>query len=296
MSFRLPLAAGILTLAFQSVLPLAQQFADIAHDVTGVVGVHAEVIETGDAAGINDDQAFPMQSVYKLPISMAILDQVDRRALTLTQKVHIGAKDLAPEGVHSPIRDAHPGGDIEMSVRDLVRAAIVDSDGTASDLLFHLGGDADRLTAYLRGIGVRHVTIATTEADMARDPLAQYRNSATPRDAVAVLKALDAGRGVSAAARQLLLKDVTVSTPGPKRLKGLLPPDTVVAHKTGTDGTHDGLTRATNDIGIVTLPNGRHLAIAVFVKDSRSDLDGREAAIANMARAAWDRWSGGSTK
>jgi beta-lactamase class A len=296
MPVRLLFATAILTLAFQSVLPLAQQFSDIARDVTGVVGVRAEVIETREAAGMNDDQSFPMQSVYKLPISMAILDQVDRRMLTLTQKVHIGAKDLAPQGLHSPIRDAHPNGDIEMSVRDLVRAAIVDSDGTASDMLFHLGGGAARLTAYLRGIGVRHVTIATTEAEMARDPLAQYRNSATPRDAVALLKALDAGRGVSPDARQILLKDLTDSTPGPKRLKGLLPPGTVVAHKTGTDGTRDGLTRATNDIGLVTLPDGRHLAIAVFVKDSRSDLDHREAAIAKMTRAAWDRWSGGSAK
>jgi beta-lactamase class A len=105
------------------------------------------------------------------------------------------------------------------------------------------------------------------------------------------LKALDAGRGVSLASRELLLQDLADSTPGPQRLKGRLPAGTRVAHKTGTDATRDGKTAATNDIGIITLPDGRHLAIAVFVKDSTAELTPREATIAGIARAAWDRWT-----
>jgi len=88
----------------------------------------------------------------------------------------------------------------------------------------------------------------------------------------------------------LLLKWLNESTPGPRRIKGLLPPGTVVAHKTGTSGTDSGLTRATNDVGLVTLPDGRHLAIAVFVSDSPADTATREAVIAKIARAAWDRF------
>ena len=78
--------------------------------------------------------------------------------------------------------------------------------------------------------------------------------------------------------------------PGPKRLKGLLPAGTPVAHKTGTDSTRDGRTAATNDIGIITLPDGRHLAIAVFVRDSGADEAARESTIAAAAKAAWDQW------
>jgi beta-lactamase class A len=63
-----------------------------------------------------------------------------------------------------------------------------------------------------------------------------------------------------------------------------------VAHKTGTDATRNGLTRATNDVGIVTLPDGRHLAVAVFVKDSTADETTRDRAIAGVARAAYDAW------
>jgi beta-lactamase class A len=86
------------------------------------------------------------------------------------------------------------------------------------------------------------------------------------------------------------MKVLTESTPGAKRLKGLLPAGTAVAHKTGTSGTQGGLTAATNDIGLLTLPNGKHVAIAVFVSDSPTDEATREAVIAKIARAVWDAW------
>jgi beta-lactamase class A len=181
-------------------------------------------------------------------------------------------------------------------VRELIRAAIVDSDGTASDVLLRLGGGGTRVTEYLRGLGIRDMAVVTTEREMARDPKAQYKNYSSPRAAVDVLKALQAGRGVSDASRELLLQDLTDSTPGPQRLKGLLPPGTAVAHKTGTDATRDGKTAATNDIGLVTLPDGRHLVIAVFVKDSTADEATRERTIAQVARACWDRWAGHAQK
>jgi beta-lactamase class A len=75
------------------------------------------------------------------------------------------------------------------------------------------------------------------------------------------------------------------------RLKGMLPAGTPVAHKTGTGGTRDGVTSATNDVGIITLPNGKHIAIAAFVGDSRADEKTREAVIARAAKAAWDTWN-----
>lgn len=269
---------------------LSSQFADIAAQSGGRLGVFAQVIGSGDGAGLNESERFPMQSVYKLPIAMAVLDQVDRKSLTLDEKVSLSANDMVP-GLHSPMRDRYPRGGIDVSVRELIRAAIVDSDSTASDILLRLAGGGPRVTAYLRGLGIRDMTVATTERAMSKDPMVQYRNYSTPRASVDLLKALHAGRGLSPAARTLLLQDLADSTPGPLRIKGRLPPGTTVAHKTGTDGTRDGKTAATNDIGIITLPDGRHLALAVFVKDSTAGLVPREAAIANAAKAAWDHWT-----
>jgi beta-lactamase class A len=84
---------------------------------------------------------------------------------------------------------------------------------------------------------------------------------------------------------------MTETPTGLKRLKGLLPEGTVVVHKTGTSSTVNGVTAATNDVGLVTLPNGHHLAIAVFVSDAKADMATREAAIAKISRAVWDEWS-----
>jgi beta-lactamase class A len=84
---------------------------------------------------------------------------------------------------------------------------------------------------------------------------------------------------------------MTQTPTGLKRIKGLLPAGTVVAHKTGSSGTVNGLTAATNDVGLITLPNGKHLAVAVFVSDSTANDAAREEVIARVARATWDEWS-----
>jgi beta-lactamase class A len=108
-----------------------------------------------------------------------------------------------------------------------------------------------------------------------------------------LLRALHERRGVSEQSQQLLFKFMIDTPTGPRRLKGLLPKTAVVAHKTGTSGSSKGVTAATNDIGLITLPDGRHLAIAVFVSDSPVDLVTRERVIAEIAKAVWDAYSSG---
>ena len=79
------------------------------------------------------------------------------------------------------------------------------------------------------------------------------------------------------------------SATGLGRIKGLLPSGTLVPHKSGSSGTNDkGIADATNDVGIITLPDGRHIALAVFVSDSDAPEDERDMVIATIARAIWD--------
>ena len=275
------------------VLTLTDRFADLAKASGGHLGVCAQTVEAGaaqQAIMFNGRQRFPMQSVYKLPIAMAVIDRADRKAIRLDDTVRLTAHDMADVHFHSPLRDRNPNGGIEVTVRDLIRAAIVDSDGVASDALYSLAGGGPHITAYLRGLGINDMAVVATEREMAANEQVQYRNYSTPCAAVALLRALHQSRGVSPASRDLLLKDLADSVPGAHRIKGQLPAGTPVAHKTGTDGTRNGLTRATNDIGLVTLPDGRHLAIAIFVKDSTADEATRERAIAAAARAAYEAW------
>ena len=219
------------TLAAEPPARLQAEMSSISWATRGPVGAAVVVVEGGGSiVALHGEQRFPMQSVYKLPIAMAVLRQVDLGKLRLNQRV----------------------------------------------------------TAYVRGLGGRGIVVATTEAAMARGEQVQYRNWATPDAMVGLLRVLQEGKGLSAPSRRLLLGLMTASKTGPGRIKGLLPEGTIVAHKTGSSGTIHGLTRATNDVGLVTLPDGKHLAVVVFVSDTKAGDATRDAVIAKIARAAWD--------
>jgi beta-lactamase class A len=271
---------------------LRGQIEEIARAAQGRVGAAVTVLETGESVGVHGDVRFPMQSVYKLPIAMAALHAVDGGALSLDQKILVRATDLVPAAVYSPLRDRYPRGGVELSLRELLGSMVQESDGTASDVLLRLAGGGESVTRFLRGLGVTGMVVATSEAEMARGDDVQYRNWATPLAAVQLLRAIQEGQGLSHSSRALLRDLMIASGPGAHRIKGLLPAGTIVMHKTGTSRTVGGITRATNDVGIVRLPDAWHLAVAVFVADSKADEATREAVIARIARAAWDRWSG----
>jgi beta-lactamase class A len=119
----------------------------------------------------------------------------------------------------------------------------------------------------------------------------QYTNWGKPADLVQLLDILYKGKALSKTSNDFLWKIMTETSTGPNRIKGLLPKDVVVAHKTGSSGTNDaGLTPATNDVGIITLSNGKHLAIAIMVCNSKADETTRDAVIAKIAKAAWDEY------
>jgi beta-lactamase class A len=268
---------------------LKAQWEEISRVAEGKVGAAAVLLEGGDVTAINGGQHFPMQSVYKLPIGMYVLHQVDQGKLKLDQKIKVEPKDFLTRRQHSPIRDRHPRG-IELTVQELLRFMVSESDGTACDVLLNLIGGPDLVTKYLRELGIQDIVVANIEREIGSDEQVQYQNWATPEAALGLLRKVHEGSTLSPASRTLLLEFMTKSPTGPRRLKGLLPQGTPVAHKTGSSGRVKGFTRAINDIGIITLPDGRHLAIAVFVSDSKVDESILETVIAKIARASWDCW------
>lgn len=266
---------------------LRDRIEQISQAALGRVGVKATVLETGESVTLNGNQQFPMQSVYKFPIAMAVLARVDQGKLKLDQKIRVETSDVL-QG--SRILDLKSQG-MEFSLAQLLKYMVSESDNTASDVLLKQVGEPRIVTEYLRGLGVNDIVVANTEKELAQDTAVQYRNYATPDAAVVLLRAFHEGKGLSKSSQALLLQLMTETTTGPKRIKGLLPEGTVVAHKTGTSSTVNGVTAATNDVGLVTLPNGRHMAIAVFVSDSAANDAVREEVIAKVALAAWDEWS-----
>jgi len=179
---------------------LQKQIEQIALAAKGRVGVAALVLETGESASLNPHDHFPMQSVYKLPIGMAVMKQVDEGTIKLDQKVRVTKADFVGPGQHSPIRDRNPNG-VELSVSELLHYAISESDGTASDVLLKLVGGSVPVQTYLTDVAVTDMIVLNTEKELAQDWLTQYRNYTTPEAAVALLRALYERRGLSEAAR-----------------------------------------------------------------------------------------------
>ncbi len=280
--------AGTSTRA-KSMATLQRQIEQISQLAQGRVGVAARLLETGESLSVRGNERYPMQSVYKFPIGMAVLHQIDQGKLTLAQIIHVGKNDYVSERQHSPIRDKYPDG-ADVSVSDLLRYAVSESDGSASDVLMRLAGGPTAVLTYLKSLGIDGIRVLNTEKEIGQDNAVQYANWAQPTNYVALLQAVQQGKGLSPSSRAVLLRMMTETETGPKRLKGLLPPGTVVTHKTGSSGTVDGLTAATNDVGLLTLPDGRHIAIAVFVSDSKADMPTRESVIAKIAQAVWAHW------
>lgn len=94
---------------------LQVQIAAIARVTRGPVGVSIRVVEGGPVVALQGERHFPMQSVYKLPIAIAVLRQVDRGKLRLDQRVRIASSDFLPALRYSPLRDKYPHG-AELSV------------------------------------------------------------------------------------------------------------------------------------------------------------------------------------
>ena len=236
---------------------------------------------------LRGEERFHTQSVFKLPTAMAVLAAVDRGELSLDQLVEITSADFVSPRQHSPIRRAHPNG-VTLPLAEVIEAAAGNSDGTAADVLLRLIGGPAAVTAHLRGLGIDDWTVGATEREMGSDPEAPARNWTTPLAALQLLLRVEGGTSLSTESHDFLLQVLRDSRTGEARLRAGLPPGTPLAHKTGTAGTNDGFTAATNDIGLVTLPDGRELAIAVFVADSRADAPTREGVIAAVARLAYD--------
>ena len=281
------LALCALSLSSGAHAQLSSEIRTIAARAHGRVGVACSLPGSALDCNVNADAGLPMQSVYKLPIAMAALHAVETGKLSLATKVPFLESDLISPDQGSPLRDAHPHGGVGVPVDELLRLAVSESDGVASDILLRLLGGPQVANSYVQGLGIRRIHIQDPEKTLGRDEQAQYRNDAQAQSLVALLRLLADRSPLNPQHTALLLGWMTASETGPDRIKGLLPAGTVVAHKTGTSGSEDRVHNATNDVGLITIKDGRKLAIAVLVTDARETLPVREAVIAEIAHVVW---------
>lgn len=269
---------------------MRKQIAQIAKPVKGIVGVSIKNIETGDTVSYNGKARLVLHSVMKFPIALTVLHWVDTGKLQMNQMIHISKRELVKD-TWSPLRDKYPkGGDFPVS--ELLSYMVSQSDNNACDNLLRVLDGPKTVQAYLLQLGIRGIAVRTSEADMASAWELQYANWCKPVEMTELFNRFYKGKVLTKATTDTLYKMLVNTSTGPKRLKGLLPAGTIVAHKTGTSPTNaEGLSPATNDAGIITLPNGKHLIVSVFVCNSTNDEATREATIAKIAKAAYDYYA-----
>ena len=287
----------ILFLTFYSINVYSQTLQKsmevILKDKNATVGVSVYDFSTNKSFGINQDKRFPMQSVFKFHIALAVLDLVDRGQLSLSQKIYISKERMQAEW-YSPLRDKYPQGNIKLTLAEVLKPTVSESDNVGCEVLLDLVGGPKVVDDYLKKIGMKEVQVKHNETVMQASWEPQFDNYSTPNSAVELLKALRNEKILSSKSRKYVQRLLLETSTGPNRLKGLLPKGTIVAHKTGTSGTNKqtGEMAAVNDIGIVTLPNGKQFGIAVFVSNSKENMETNERIIAEIAKAYYDYFKG----
>ncbi len=266
---------------------LETQINSIIKNKKATVGISVLGFENGFTYNKNADKKLPMQSVFKFHIAAAVLDYADKGKLSLDQKVTLNQSNLH-ENTWSPLREKYPNGAI-VSLSEIIEYTVAKSDNNGCDILLKLLGGTQVVQKFMNVKGVKNFQIKYNEEAMHKDWNAQYENYSTTNSAVDVLKKFYDGKLLSKKSTNYLMKVMLSTSTGTNKLIEQLPKDTPVARKTGSSGKNNaGLTGAENEIAIITLPNGKHYAIAVFVSNSTETAEVNCRMISDISKTVWD--------
>lgn len=235
---------------------LEQQLSAMAANSSADMGIAALDLRTGETVSIKGNTPFPMASTVKVAVAALYLAQVDhgRRSLDDTIK--------------------------GIPARKLMARMLIHSDNHATDMLIGDLGGPGRLHDWLQDNGIKGLRVDRNIADLlrAKRDLWDHRDSSTPVAMVDLLSRIYKAELIKPESRNYLLDLMSQCQTGRNRMKYLLPTGTPVEHKTGT------LNGLADDVGFISMPDGRRIAVAIFTRGG-SD---RPRSIATAARAIYD--------
>ena len=194
---------------------------------------------------------YPMMSVCKFPLALAVLDYLHKNNLSLDTEIFIRESDLLPD-TYSPLRDRHPQGNIKMSIRELLSYTVSLSDNNACDILFGYIGGTKVVDDYIKRLGISGMSVVATEAVMHESFEKQYCNTATPSSAVLLLDKFLKEDLFRDEYGNYLRKIMIETSTGNDKIKAGLPERVVMGHKTGSsDRNVEGVKAGDNDLAFV---------------------------------------------
>ena len=250
------LAQSVAAASTPSLISLEQQLDSLARSGSGDVGIAALDLTNGESVSVRGDVPFPMASTMKVAVAALYMSQVDHGRRSLDDRIG------------------------KVSARYLMDRMLIYSDNHATDVLLRDLGGPKALDAWLRQHRVDGMRVDRTIAQLLRDKrdLWDRRDSSTPVAMVTLLSKLYKAELVKPESRNYILDVMARCKTGKNRIRALLPFGTPVEHKTGT------LNNYTSDVGFITLPDGRRIAVAIFARGGLN----RPRTLAESARAIYD--------
>ena len=287
-------------IAEQPTTPLERTIARLADGSNGRIGVAAIDLTTGERVSVLGDQRFPMASTSKIAIAATFLEGVDQGRWSLTSEFPLlwAVRSQRFSTRVAPVREGE-----YMSAQRLIDLMITRSSNPATDALLAAVGGPAAVNDWARRAGLTEFSLDRDIATLVRDdgefdPTYHIdpRDSATPETMVKLLAGIYQGEWLSPESRNVIMDAMERCRTGRNRIPAMMPENVTVAHKTGT------LNRMAGDIGIVEMPDGRAIALAIYVtgqSTSQADENAnkararrlRDERIANIARALYDGYA-----
>jgi beta-lactamase class A len=288
------------------------------------VGIAVTDVTNGWTASVAGDQTFPQQSVSKLWVALAVLQAVDEGSLHLDQSVVMRQEDRSVFYQPLASRIRGPNG-LNVTLTDLLRHALIESDNAANDKLISEVGGAGVVTEAIAKKGLKGLAVGGTERDVqtrtaglvwkpeygmtwiwkaAREKLpeevrdqalatylANPPDGATPNGITSALAALKRGELLSRASTDFMLGLMGEARTGTNRLRGGLTRGWTLAHKTGTGPDWRGASVGINDVGLLTAPDGHTYAVAVMIRQTKAPASARHRIMQSVTRAVAAQWA-----
>lgn len=264
---------------------LERRIAAIAEGSKGRIGVFAMDLQSGETLSVLGDQRFPMASTSKIAIAATYLEGVDQGRWSLTSEFPL-LHPLRSAKFSSAIAPVRKGD--YLTAHELIDLMITRSSNPATDALLRVVGGPAAVNDWMRRAGVTEFTLSRDIATLVRDDgeydpaaIIDPRDSATPRAMVQLMSGIWQGRWLSASSNRVIISAMERCRTGTRRIPARMPSYVTVAHKTGS------LNNTSSDIGMLTGPDGRTIAVAIYVTGQGARRN-REARIAEIARAVFD--------
>jgi len=284
MAAPVPIPGGVPSGAMPYGSGFEARLASVANASHGRIGVAAVDLSNGKGISVMGDQPFPLASTGKVAIVATFLDGVDQGKFRLTDRFPM----MMPTASRPGSGPAPQRAGATYGAMQLIDMAIIHSNNHATDALLAAIGGPQAVDHWLRKSGVGGMRIDRDIATLVRDDglvnpatTIDLRDSTTPQAMATLLAGLYQGQWLSAGSRAVLLSAMSRCATGSHRIRGLLPNDAIVGHKTGT------LNNTSSDVGIIRTSDGRNIAIAIYVTGQGSK-PGRDSRIASIAKAVYE--------